>query len=139
MELNFNGKHITLIPNSTKEEHGRIITKITQGAYAHTFKHTRGSQKDNAKIAFHIVADIGKNLLGLECEATDFSMHVNGHMVKIGDYDSYGQNAEQSKNRVKDGFDKVVTVEFYIRHALLALEHKANGVKPLGQNRPALL
>ncbi len=83
--------------------------------------------KPEVKLAFLIAAKIINHLdTGDNFNHSDFSLPKGGHMVKLGDYNSYGDNAESSKRRVNDGLKKIAGFEFYLCHALLAYEHQTH-------------
>ncbi len=135
MDFKFKDIKVSLIPKSTQETHGIITTYIHKGFDIKPFKQVKGSQKDSALLAFKIVAQIANEALGEDCKPSDFTTPQGGHMVILGDYNSWGADSEASKNRVKHNFSEVSSVEFYIRHALLALEHKTNKIKLKSEQR----
>jgi len=135
MDFKFNNKDLSLVPNSTILNAVKCHVKFDGVEHLYEAKTKTKTNKNNAKLAFEIVAQIAQEALGMDCESSDFSLPKGGHMVKFGDYDSWGKNAETSKQRVRDNFNELATVEFYIRHALLALEHQTNNNKRTLQKR----
>jgi|GEM_PF-3180896 len=138
MDFKFKDKDLSLLPNSTTEQHGIIKTYLRDGFNINEYKQIRGSQKNSAVLAFYLVAKIANKALGVDCAPSDFTLPRGGHMVQFRGYDSWGPEPETSKRRVKsNNFNDVASVEFYVRHALLVLEYESNGVKRQTQKRCA--
>lgn len=87
--------------------------------------------KAEAKLAFAMAVQIVKTLFDQDISVDSFNLPRGGHMVTMGDYNSWGTNPEKAKTRVKADLkdNDIAGFEFYLRHALLAVENQSYDCK----------